>query len=262
MTTTHDRARAAAGHSVAHAGPVFSLHLGLATLACLLLPAGAQTASAAGPRIAPYQDIVAVLGTHPARSRPGVDGRLVASVAARRPITGQRTVLPVLGQSIDGVGRSWLRVRLPGRALGGKTPPPAGWILAANTRPSTTDWRIVVDVGARLVVVYRGGRRLRTYRAIVGKLSTPTPGGEYFVEETVRMPSDRPGAPFALALSARSNVFQEFEGGPGQVALHGLANVGGQLGTAVSHGCVRLHNSAITWLATRVGAGVPVTIRS
>lgn len=202
-----------------------------------------------------------MLGTHPARSQPEVDGQLVASVSARRPITGQRTVLPVLGQSIDGVGRSWLRVRLPGRVLGGRTPPPTGWILATNTQPSTTDWHIVVDVGARRVVVYRDGQRVRTYRAIVGKRSTPTRRGEYFVEESVRIPSDRPGAPFALALSARSNVFQEFEGGPGQIALHGLANLGGQLGTAVSAGCVRLAKSATTWLATRIGAGVPVTIR-
>ncbi len=202
-----------------------------------------------------------MLGTHPARSQPEVNGQLVASVSARRPITGQRTVLPVLGQSIDSVGRSWLRVRLPGRALGGRTPPPTGWILATNTQPSTTDWHIVVDLGARRVVVYRDGQRLRAYRAIVGKRSTPTPRGEYFVEESVRVPSDRPGAPFALALSARSNVFQEFEGGPGQVAIHGLTNIGGQLGTAVSHGCVRLANSVITRLATRIVAGVPVTIR-
>jgi lipoprotein-anchoring transpeptidase ErfK/SrfK len=68
------------------------------------------------------------------------------------------------------------------------------------------------------------------------------------------------GAPFALALSARSNVFQQFAGGPGQIGLHGLANVGGTLGTAVSHGCVRVDGEAMRWLATRVGPGVPVTI--
>jgi len=70
------------------------------------------------------------------------------------------------------------------------------------------------------------------------------------------------GAPFALALSARSNVLQEFDGGPGQVALHGLANVGGVLGTAVSHGCVRLDNDVMRWLVVRIGPGVPVTITS
>ena len=69
-----------------------------------------------------------------------------------------------------------------------------------------------------------------------------------------------PGAPFALALSARSNALAEFEGGPGQVALHGIANIGGVPGTAVSHGCVRLTTPDITWLAVRISSGVPVTI--
>jgi hypothetical protein len=52
----------------------------------------------------------------------------------------------------------------------------------------------------------------------------------------------------------------EFAGCPGQIALHGLSNVGGVLGTAVSHGCVRLADTAIRWLAARIGPGVPVTI--
>ena len=68
------------------------------------------------------------------------------------------------------------------------------------------------------------------------------------------------GAPFALALSARSNVLQEFNGGPGQIGLHGLSNVGGVLGTAVSHGCIRLANATMRWLVHRISPGVPVTI--
>lgn len=234
----------------------------LATVACLVLVATcAHPARATGaPPIATRQETVALLATHSARNQPRVDGRLVASVTARRPITGERTVLPVLAQAIDEHGRSWLRVRLPGRALGGKPPPRAGWINASNTLRSTTAWHIVVDASARRVAVYRDGQRLRSYRAIVGKRSTPTPPGQYFVEENLQLPADHPGAPFALATSARSSVLQEFEGGPGQIALHGLDNIGGQLGTAVSHGCIRLADNAITWLAARIEPGVPVTI--
>jgi len=90
--------------------------------------------------------------------------------------------------------------------------------------------------------------------------STPTPQGRFFVEESVRMPAGKPGGPFALALSARSNVLQEFEGGPGQIALHGPANLGGRPGTAASRGCVRLANSNIRWMAGRITPGVPTTI--
>lgn len=103
---------------------------------------------------------------------------------------------------------------------------------------------------------------MRTFRAVVGKPSTPTPRGEFFVEEAIELPSGEVGAPFALALSARSNVLQEFDGGPGQIAFHGLAHVGGVPGTAVSHGCIRLDAAAMTWLVDRIGPGVPVTIRA
>ena len=68
------------------------------------------------------------------------------------------------------------------------------------------------------------------------------------------------GGPFALATSARSNVLQEFEGGPGQIALHGTDGLEGALGSAASHGCVRLATGAVTWLAHRIGSGVPLTI--
>ena len=119
---------------------------------------------------------------------------------------------------------------------------------------------VVVEIARRRVVVYRAGRAIRTFMVIVGKPSTPTPEGEFFVEEAVALPSSAVGAPFALALSARSNVLQEFDGGPGQIALHGVANVGGVLGTAESHGCIRLSAGAMTWLVERVGPGVPVSI--
>jgi len=105
------------------------------------------------------------------------------------------------------------------------------------------------------------GRELNFFNtAVVGAPSTPTPQGRFFVEESVRMPAGKPGGPLALALSARSNVLQEFEGGPGQIALHGLANLGGRPGTAASRGCVRLANSNIRWMAGRITPGVPTTI--
>jgi lipoprotein-anchoring transpeptidase ErfK/SrfK len=74
------------------------------------------------------------------------------------------------------------------------------------------------------------------------------------------MPANAVGAPFAFALSARSNVLQEFEGGPGQIAIHGLENIGGVLGTAESHGCIRVGTPMLTWLVYRIGPGVTVTI--
>ena len=84
---------------------------------------------------------------------------------------------------------------------------------------------------------------------MVGTPSTPTPRGRFFIEEALALSPEAAGSPFALATSARSNVLQEFEGGPGQIALHGTNGLSGAPGTAASHGCIRLSTSAITWLA-------------
>ncbi len=92
------------------------------------------------------------------------------------------------------------------------------------------------------------------------KPSTPTPYGQFFVEEAERIAAQDVGGPYALAISARSDIFQEFEGGPGQIAIHGTGGLSDPLGSAASHGCIRLAPSAITWIARRIGAGVPVTV--
>ena len=166
-------------------------------------------------------------------------------------------MLPVLGHRTDAAGRRWLNVVLPGRPNGH-----TGWIRQDATVALETTWHLVIDLGRRRVSVYRSGGLVRAFAAVVGRPATPTPRGRFFVEESVALSADKPGAPFALALSARSDVFQEYAGGPGQIALHGLMNVGGTPGTAVSHGCVRLTGDAMRWLTARVGPGDPVTIRS
>jgi lipoprotein-anchoring transpeptidase ErfK/SrfK len=224
--------------------------------ACMAV-ADAAPAHAGSPRAVPVSQTLVVLEQgHAVYSRATRDSHRQRSVKARRPITGARTVLPVLGTATGPDDGTWLRVKLPGRPNGH-----TGWILPRPAAWLTlTPWRIRVDTSQRRIKVFRSGRLVRTLRGIVGAPSTPTPRGLFFVEESVRLGSSRVGAPFALALSARSNVLEQFAGGPGQIALHGLGNVGGTIGTAVSHGCVRLANRQIRWLAARIGPGVPVAI--
>jgi hypothetical protein len=201
------------------------------------------------------EDAAVLLVGHRVHRRPDAASPQLVAVPARRPITGERTTLPVIGHARGSDGIKWLKVMLPGRPNGS-----SGWIAQQGTRAVVTGWHLVVSLGARRVTVYRHGRAIRRFRAVVGKPSTPTPTGDFFVEETLQMTADEPGGPFALALSARSDALREFEGGPGQIALHGRDNLGGTLGAAESHGCVRLSTSSIDWLARRIGPGVPVTI--
>ncbi len=202
------------------------------------------------------QALVRLGATHTAFAMPSLAGKKIGQLRARRPLTGQQTVLPVLASFTSPTGSHWLQVELPGRPNSH-----TGWINARDTTAAATPWRIVVRTDARRVFVYKAGRLQRSFLAVVGKPSTPTPFGHFFVEEAIALAPSAVGAPYALALSARSTVFQEFDGGPGQVAIHGLANVGGIPGSAASHGCVRIADGAVSWLVVRLGAGTPVTIR-
>ena len=207
------------------------------------------------PVVKPMQELAMLLTPHTVHSAPGGRPSVVRGVRATRPITGGRTVLPVIARATAADGVQWLRVLVPGRPNGTR-----GWIAQRDAVVTTTRWHVLVRTTSRRVLVYRHGRLVRSFAAIVGKPSTPTPHGRFFVEESVRMPPGSAGAPFALALSARSNVLQEFAGGPGQIAVHGVANLGGALGTSISHGCVRLGTGPIRWLAARIAPGVPITV--
>jgi lipoprotein-anchoring transpeptidase ErfK/SrfK len=237
-----------------------SIKHGLCVAGCLAAAvsfAGATSATGAPSPLpqAPATQPLAVLNHDTeAFAKPDTGSGSAGEVNEVRPITGERTVLPVVG-STETHGTRWLDVLLPGRPDSH-----TGWIEAASVSSTATAWRIVVDLSSRQVVVFDDGHITRTFLAVVGKPSTPTPTGHFFVEETVPLSAEASGAPFALALSARSNALTEFDGGPGQVALHGIANIGGTPGTAVSHGCVRLQTADITWLGDHISSGVPVTI--
>jgi L,D-transpeptidase catalytic domain len=227
----------------------------LLVTACLLGITAGSAAAAMPTRAQATQELAALLTAHSAHREPSAESPRTLFVPADRPITGEQTTLPVFGHSTAPRGAQWLHVMLPGRPDGS-----TGWIVQNGTRELITGWRMAVDLAARRLRVYHDGRTIRTFRAVIGKPSTPTPTGQFFVEETVQMPVGHPGGPFALALSAHSNVLQKFEGGPGQIAIHGREDLGGTLGAAESHGCIRLATASIDWTAAHIDPGTPVKI--
>ena len=63
---------------------------------------------------------------------------------------------------------------------------------------------------------------MRRFKAVVGAPATPTPSGRFAIAELARQP-DPDGflGPFALHLTAHSDVLDDYGGGPGRVAIHG-----------------------------------------
>ena len=227
----------------------------IVALGCSTVQLVGPAAGASDRPLGTLHRVVALWSNHEAFTEPAQDSSAVGLITAKRALTAEQTVLPVLGTRTVAYGQKWLNVMIPGRP-NGRT----GWVRALNTRSSSTPYEITVHLRTREVRIYKGNDLARATTAVVGKSSTPTPLGHFFVEEVVRLPPSAVGAPYAYALSARSNVLQEFAGGPGQIALHGLKNIGGTLGTAVSHGCVRLDVATLDWMVSRIGPGVRVDI--
>jgi lipoprotein-anchoring transpeptidase ErfK/SrfK len=236
---------------------VIAVAIAIAGLVALATPsaslAGRREARAAST-VAPDQLVATLTADHTIYNRPA--GQAVNRISRARPITGEATTVPVL-TTRTGRHDKWLLIRFPSRPNG-----QVGWIKAVHTRLWLIRLHLVVSLGQRSVRVYYDGSLVKTFIVIVGAPSSPTPLGQFFVEENIAEPAGFPGAPYALALSARSNTFTEFDGGPGQIAMHGIENLGGTMGTAESHGCIRFTTADITWLAQRVYPGTPVTITS
>lgn len=191
------------------------------------------------------------------RARPRAGARRVGVLATEARWGGGPVRLLVLRSARGRGGRRWLRVRLQERPNDR-----AGWIAADRTRITRTRWRVVVSTGSRTVTVRRRGRAVRRFYAVVGTPSTPTPHGLFAIGERILQPPGVLG-PWALHLTAHSRVLGNFGGGPGRVAIHGRSGslLSDPLGTAASHGCIRLANSAISWLAARAVEGTPVVVR-
>jgi lipoprotein-anchoring transpeptidase ErfK/SrfK len=148
----------------------------------------------------------------------------------------------------------WLRVRLPVRPNG-----TTGWVRITDVTQFTAPYRLLVELCAHRITAYRAGKAVWQRPVAVGRPGTPTPTGQFFVDFVVPMPAYGAYGPFLLSVAGFSNVLQNWGGGIGQIALHGT-NRPALIGTSASHGCVRMRNADVTYLAHLVPPGTPVTI--
>jgi lipoprotein-anchoring transpeptidase ErfK/SrfK len=135
-------------------------------------------------------------------------------------------------------------------------------VRADDVELASTPYRIVINLATTHLTLYRSGQRILTVPVGVGLTAYPTPTGHYFVALLAAPPNPGYGA-FVMVTSAHSDTITDWESsGDALVALHGPLGTDGQIGTtgaAVSHGCVRLHESDLVQLRP-VPAGSPVDI--
>ena len=121
-------------------------------------------------------------------------------------------------------------------------------------------FRIVVEITNTNLKVYRAGELFFETRVAVAAENRPTPGGRYYLTELLQPPTPHSiYGTLAYGLSGFSEVLETFNGGPGQLGIHGT-NDPDSIGTQVSSGCVRMVNSDIDHIAQFLPLGVPVEI--
>jgi hypothetical protein len=185
-----------------------------------------------------------------------VEARDARAVARLRYFTEDRLpeVYVALEQAAGNDGRTWVRVRVPRRPNG-----TTGWV----PRAALNDWHVAtnflaIDRRRHAATLYHGGRVLWRSRVGVGKRSTPTPTGRFYVRERIRNLAGSPiYGPIAFGTSAYSRL-SDWPGG-GVIGIHGT-NEPNLIPGAISHGCVRVPNPAIRRLARLLTVGTPVRI--
>jgi lipoprotein-anchoring transpeptidase ErfK/SrfK len=185
----------------------------------------------------------------PVYANPGGATTASSHVANPNPLGAPLTLLVNVQQG------AWLDVYLPVRP--NET---TGWVPLGDVTLAVDPIHISVSLSLRTLVLQDDGETVLTAPVAVGAPGSPTPTGHFFVTEVLHLtdPGDAYG-PYALGLSGFSNTYYAFDGGPGQIAIHGTDQPW-VIGGYASHGCVRLDNATMAQLAVKVPAGTPVDI--
>lgn len=119
--------------------------------------------------------------------------------------------------------------------------------VGEKQQPNKT-YRIAIDVIQKILTLRLGNDVVATFPVAVGKPQTPTPLGDW----KIVFKALNPGGPFGARWMRLSIPF-------GGYGIHGTNNPP-SIGTAASHGCVRMFNEDVIKLYDLVPVGTPVKI--
>jgi lipoprotein-anchoring transpeptidase ErfK/SrfK len=149
----------------------------------------------------------------------------------------------------------WVSVLLPEQPNGS-----TGWVRSRDVSIERIAERVRVDLAAHRVTVFNGSSVVYRGPIAIGKTSTPTPTGTYYVRAIIRAPKGSAAyGPFELGLSSRSRDISNFTGSDGDIAIEGNNNAAA-LGHSVTGGAIRMDNDATTRLAGALPLGTPVDV--
>ena len=126
---------------------------------------------------------------------------------------------------------------------------------------------ITINRSGFQLTLYSGLQPAKTYRIAVGRQGLETPAGQYNIQDKQVNPSWHvPNSPWAGALAGKvippgpqDPIKARWMGIAGGAGIHGTSDIG-SLGTAASHGCIRMSIPDVEELFDKVQVGDPVFI--
>jgi lipoprotein-anchoring transpeptidase ErfK/SrfK len=210
-----------------------------------------KTASSSALPVPPGPGAIVAVVLHPTTLRATPHGRALARLTTKTQFGSPETALVV--RHVKG----WLGV-VATQAGNGKI----GWIPLSAASLARINMELKVSLTARRLTVLRGGKVIERYTVAIGAPDAPTPTGRFAV--TDRLLTGDPGGPYGcciLALSAHApHAIQDWSGGD-RIAIHATPEVA-SIGTAASHGCLRVSPAAGRWLLDHIPLGTPTLISS
>ena len=134
-----------------------------------------------------------------------------------------------------------------------------GWVKPADVKIRPDHWRIAIYRAQHRLLLWKDQTLMGSFPVAVGKPSTPTPTGIYYL--LVKMTSYGDYGPWLMPTSGFSDVYETFgiNGGDAAIAIHGT-DEDSSVGHSVSHGCIRMHNRDVSLIAPLLSVGTLVQI--
>ena len=154
----------------------------------------------------------------------------------------------------------------PNKSAGTSPTPATKPAVAATGKPPTQEEvvSLILKLKEKRVYVYRGDKLLKRYPVAIGKKGWETPTGEWQVMEKIKNPawtSFKTGEVFPAGVEnpLGSRWIGFWTDGKDVIGFHGTPDLK-SIGTAASHGCVRMRNRDVKAMFPLIKVGTTVKV--
>ena len=139
-----------------------------------------------------------------------------------------------------------------------------GWLVREVITIAESETLLIIDLSERKAAIYVGADLIAEAPVAIGAPNTPTPALEAIIDAIWERSSSETKLPSLygqrlFGLNKHSEALSDFDGRRPALAIHGTDEPD-LIGSAVSNGCIRMHNDDMAIFAEHVTLGTRVSI--